>query len=99
MRFYPGGTIDSQGRLNISNYNSILAGRTVMIYTTDEDFSLVHIDSYAGKPGVPKCAIRKIDNKGRVCIPKSFVRDAKYALISNDIAGKIVVKFLDEIPG
>ena len=99
MRFYPGSSFDNKGRLNIYSYNALLAGRTVMVYTTDEDFDLIHIDSFAGKPGVPSCAIRKVDSKGRIIIPKSLIRGATSTLISNDTPGKIVVKLIWENPG
>ncbi len=97
VRFYSGSVFDSQGRININSYNSLLAGRTIMIYVTDENFDLIHVESYDGKPGVPKCAIRKIDPKGRVAIPKALRRGAKYALVSNDIPGQIVIKLLWEV--
>ncbi|MBR3322772.1 hypothetical protein IKG13_01790 [Candidatus Saccharibacteria bacterium] len=100
MRFYPGGAFDSQGRLNIKSYAPLLTGRTVMVYTTDDNFDLIHVDSYDGKPGVPECAIRKIDDKGRFVCPKVLRRDADYALVSVDTPGKIVLKLMwNEGPG
>ena len=93
MRFYSGGALDKQGRLNLSGYID-LAGRSVMIYTTEEDFSLLYVLPYDGQVNVPKCAIHKVDKKGRIIVPSSLRRGAKYAYISNDVKAGVVVKLV-----
>lgn len=93
MRFYCGSAFDSQGRLNISSYSD-LAGRTVMLYTTEEDFDLIYAVPYYDQPNVPKRACRKVDYKGRITIPASLRRDADYAYISNDTQSGIAIKLV-----
>ena len=94
MRFYPGGKFRSANRISLSDYTDLFNGRSVMAYTTDEDISKVYLESYDGKPNVPKCALRTIDEKGRVCIPSSLRRGAVGFLVSLDDPKVIVLKLI-----
>ena len=94
MRFYPGGKFQAQDRASLSSYTDLFNGRSVMVYTTDEDIDIIYLESYDGKPNVPKCAIRKIDNKGRICIPSSLRRGAVGFLVSLDVPSAIVLRLI-----
>ena len=94
MRFYSGSAFDKQGRLNLTAYTD-LAGRSVMIYTTEKDFSIIYVLPYDGKPNVPKSAVRKVDYKGRLTIPSSLRRNAVYAYISNDTPAGVAIKLIE----
>jgi hypothetical protein len=94
MRFYQGGKFESSNRVSLRNYTDLFNGRSVMVYTTDEDIDMIYLESYDGKPNVPKCAIKKIDDKGRVGIPASLRRGAVGFLVSLDNPKAIILKLI-----
>ena len=81
MRYYSGTSFDGQGRIVLTGF--VQANSEVVIYRENSD-RLVYIEQYDGDESIPKSAIRSVDSKSRVCLPKWARRGATGCLIGSD---------------
>lgn len=81
MKYYDGGKIDAQGRINIGG---IIKERKIVFYIVDNCDDVVYIEAYNSSKPIPRNAIRSIDNKGRVILPKWLRKDYNRILIGCD---------------
>ncbi len=82
MKFYHAVKPDAQWRICLGGYAA--PSSAYVMYTTDDD-DCIHLDPYGGE-NLPKMAIHKVDDKGRIIIPKGFREDGidKYFIAMSD---------------
>ena len=96
MKFYAGNSIDKQGRVCLGDL--IEGNCEVAIYMTETSDVLVYIVPCDGITEYPEYAIRRVDYKKRVCLPKWARGNANRVLMAEDLEGgkKIVLKLVTD---
>lgn len=95
MKFFYGAKIDKQGRICLGEYCK--SNVEVAIFITEDRTDIAHIEIIDGITTYPESAIRRVDEKKRVFLPKWVRRNATHVLIGWDNDGEtIVVKLITD---
>ena len=94
MKFFAAVKPDAQWRICLSGY--VAPSAEYVFYMTGAD-DLIYLEPYAGEK-IPRSAIHKVDDKGRVFIPSGFREDnVKKYLVAKTDAGVVLKQVIDRV--
>lgn len=90
-KFYYGNKIDSQGRIALGKLFDAEKRHKVVVYVDESDMNKIYVTPYLGLEDIPEYALRAVDTKGRVILPKALRRNATGALIGKRAGTELIL--------
>jgi DNA-binding transcriptional regulator/RsmH inhibitor MraZ len=97
-KFYYGNKIDSQGRIALGKMFDAEKYHKAVVYVDESDMDKIYVVPYLGLEEIPEYALKTVDMKGRVNLPKALRRNATGALIGKGAGTELTLWLQFDMP-